>query len=207
MHLPDGIVPLGFALAGYGASAGLCALCLSRIAQRPDPRAAVPRAAMMTAAFFAASLVAIPVPPASVHLVLSGLMGVMLGWFAFPAILVGLFLQAVMFGHGGLTSLGLNGVIIGLPALLAGAVWWLAAPRFWVAGAVAAGAGAVALSLGLFAAILLAGLPAHLDAGAERAALAALVLAHVPLIVVEGVVVLGVIRLLRRIEPGMVPHG
>jgi cobalt/nickel transport system permease protein len=207
MHLPDGIVAVDFALAGYAASAGICALCLRQIGKRPDPRAGIPRAAMMTAAFFAASLVAIPVPPASVHMLLSGLMGVLLGWFAFPAILVGLFLQAVMFGHGGLTSLGLNGLIIGLPALAAGGTFHLLGARFPALGALVAGAGAVALALGLFAAILLAGLPAHLDAGAERAALVALALAHLPLMVVEGVVVLGVIRVLRRIEPGMLRNG
>jgi cobalt/nickel transport system permease protein len=206
MHLPDGVVPVEFALAGYGASAAICALCLRRIAAQRDPAAAIPRAAMLTAAFFAATLVAIPVPPVSVHMVLSGLMGVMLGWFAFPAILVGLFLQAVMFGHGGLTSLGLNGVIIGLPALLAGGLYRLAGARMPAVAAAGAGAGAVAVALALFAAILLAGLPTQIDAGAERVALAAMAVAHLPLMLAEGAIVLAVLAVLRRVEPGMLPR-
>jgi len=119
MHIPDGILPLGLSLGGWAIAAGLTALSLNRIAAQPDPRAGLPRAAMMTAAFFAASLIHIPVPPSSVHLVLPGLMGAMLGWYALPAILIGLAFQAVMFGHGGLTTLGVNAVILGLPALAA----------------------------------------------------------------------------------------
>ena len=56
-------------------------------------------------------------------LVLGGLLGAVLGYFAFPAILVALFFQAVMFGHGGLTTLGINGVILGLPSLLSAMIF------------------------------------------------------------------------------------
>jgi len=207
MHLPDGIVPVGMALAGYAASGGLAALALNRIGHLPDPNAALPRAAMMTSVFFAASLVAIPVPPTSVHLMLSGLMGVMLGWFAFPAILVGLFLQAVLFGHGGLTTLGLNGLILGLPALLAAGLWRGLGRRAPDLAALLAGGGAVLAALAIFAAILLAGLPVALDRGAERAALGVLMLAHLPLVLAEAVIVLVTLRVLRRVEPGLLPHG
>lgn len=207
MHLPDGIVPVEFALAGYAASGVLTAFALSRVNRQPDPRAAIPRAAMLTTVFFAASLVAIPVPPASVHLMLSGLMGVMLGWFAMPAIMVGLFLQAVLFGHGGVTTLGLNGLILGLPALLAYGFWCAAGRRWPDAAALVAGSGAVALALAIFTAIVLSGLPVALDAGAETVAIKAFLLAHLPLVLAEGVVVVALLRVLRRVEPGLVPHG
>ncbi|MDD7971154.1 cobalt transporter CbiM [Roseinatronobacter alkalisoli] len=206
MHLPDGIVPVEFALAGYAASGVLTALALSQLNRQPDPRAAIPRAAMLTTVFFAAALVAIPVPPTSVHLMLSGLMGVMLGWFAMPAIMVGLFLQAVLFGHGGLTTLGLNGVIVGLPALLAFGFWQLAGRRWPDMAALVAGSGAVVLGLAVFAAIVLAGLPVALDSGAESLAIRAFLLAHLPLVLAEGVIVLALMRVLRRVEPGLVPH-
>lgn len=208
MHIPDGILPLGLTLGGWACAAGLTAFSLRRIAAQPDPRAGLPRAAMMTAAFFAASLIHIPVPPASVHLMLCGLMGVMLGWYALPAILIGLTFQAVMFGHGGLTTLGVNAVILGLPALAAFGVTYALAPvRHRVAVAVSsfiAGAGAVLMAVGLFTAILLAGLPAHLNAGAERAAIVALALAHLPLALAEGLIVAAVISFLRRISPEMI---
>ncbi len=207
MHLPDGLVPVEMALTGYGASAALTALALYCIRRQPDPRADLPRAAMLTTVFFAASAIAVPVPPVTAHLMLTGLMGVMLGWFAVPAIMVGLFLQAILLGHGGLTTLGLNGLILCPPALLAFAVWRLAGARFPDPAALLAGSGTVLLSLAILAGLVLAGLPAEIDAPAERAALGVLVLAHLPLVLAEGVIVMAVLRLLRRIEPALLPHG
>ncbi|WP_196257835.1 cobalt transporter CbiM [Pelagibacterium limicola] len=205
MHIPDGILPVGLAISGWIATGGLVALSVKRIESRPDPRAGIPRAAMMTAVFFAASLIHIPVPPTSVHLMLSGLMGAMLGWYAIPAIAIGLFLQAVMFGHGGLTTLGVNGIILGLPALAA-----FALPRqanrtgsalVQSAAGFAAGAGAILFAVALFTTILLAGLPAHLDADAERVAILTLAVAHLPLALAEGLVVAAVLGFLRRVSP------
>ncbi|MCC5992954.1 MAG: cobalt transporter CbiM [Rhodobacteraceae bacterium] len=207
MHLPDGIVPVEMALAGYGASAALAALALARVKALPDPQAEIPRVAMLTTVFFAASLVAVPVPPVSVHLMLGGLMGVMLGWFSVPAILVGLFLQAVLFGHGGITTLGLNGMIFCLPALMAFGLWQLAGRRWPDLVALAAGSGAVLMALAIFAAIVLVGLPVVVDAGAERVALSIFLIAHLPLAMAEGVIVMTLLRVLRRVEPRLLPHG
>lgn len=208
MHIPDGILPLGLTLGGWACAAGLTALSLNRIAKLPDPRAAMPRASMMTAVFFAASLIHIPVPPTSVHLLMAGLMGAMLGWYAMPAILIGLAFQALMFGHGGLTTLGVNGVIFGLPALAAfGFTRWLGGVAHPAAAALvsfATGAGAVLLAVALFTGILLAGLPAHLDAAAERGAIFALALAHLPLVLAEGLIVAAVVGFLRRTSPEMI---
>ena len=207
MHVPDGILPLAMTLGGWACSAGLVAISLKRIEALPDPRAGIPRAALLTAVYFAGSLIHIPVPPASVHLMLNGLMGVMLGWYAVPAILIGLFFQAVMFGHGGLTTLGVNGVIFALPALAAfGLMRMFGAHQGRIVSAIvafASGAGAVIGALALFAGILLAGLPAYLDAATERAAMVTLAIAHIPLIVVEGLVVAAVLQFLRRVSPGL----
>jgi cobalt/nickel transport system permease protein len=206
MHLPDGLVPAGMAVAGYAGCAALLGFSLKRIARLPDAGAAMPRAAMMTAVFFAASSIAIPVPPASVHPLLTGLLGVLLGWFAVPAILVGLFLQAVLFGHGGLTTIGLNGLILAPPALIAWGLWRLLRRRAPVLGAGLAGAGGAALSMAAFAAIVLAGLPAEIDAATERAALGVFILAHLPLVAVEGVIVVVALRALTQVEPALTRH-
>lgn len=207
MHLPDGLMPVEMALAGYAGSGLLATISLSRIKRLPDPSSVVPRAAMLTTVFFAASLVAIPVPPTTVHLMLAGLLGVMLGWFAIPAILVGLFLQAVLFGHGGLTTLGLNGLILGLPALLAFGLWRSAGRRWPDLVALCAGSGAVVLALVIFAALVLTGMPAALDARAEQAALWVFMLSHLPLVLAEGLIVLVVLRVLRRTAPQLLSHG
>jgi cobalt/nickel transport system permease protein len=112
MHIDDYILSapaLGALTAG--AAAGV-ALGLRRL--HPDR---LPRVAVLSSAFFVAGLIHVPLPPTSVHLVLTGLIGMVLGWAAFPAILVGLVLQAVMFGHGGITTLGVNTFIMAAPAV------------------------------------------------------------------------------------------
>lgn len=209
MHLPDGILPLPVTLAGYGASILITAFCLRQIRRRPDPHAEVPRAALLTAAFFVASLIHFPVPPASVHLILNGLLGVVLGWFAFPAILVGLLLQAVMFGHGGLTTLGINGLVLGIPALVASAFFQV--HRLWppssrrraaVFCAFLSGMLGIALAVVLFSTMLLQFLPVYLDASLERSALLALALAYSPVMILEGLLAAGLIAFFLRVAPG-----
>ncbi|MDE4173368.1 cobalt transporter CbiM [Phaeobacter sp. PT47_59] len=115
MHIVDGAlsnpVVIGGALAAAGGIAwGLKSLDLDRI----------PTAGVLSASFFVASLIHVPIGPSSVHLILNGLAGLMLGWAAFPALFVGLLLQAVFFGFGGLTVLGINTLNIALPAVLVG---------------------------------------------------------------------------------------
>ncbi len=78
----------------------------------------------MSAAIFAASVVVrLPLGPSAVHPVLNGLAGLVLGWAAVPAFLVSLFLQALLFQFGGITTLGINTVTMGFPAVLVYAVF------------------------------------------------------------------------------------
>ena len=212
MHLPDGLVHGGMAVAGYGLSAAVVGLSLWRVDRLPDPGALVPRAALVAAVFFAGSLVSIPVPPTSVHLILSGLVGVLLGWLAMPVVLIGLFFQAILFGHGGVTTLGLNALILGLPAILAFAVWRLArgdglGRPAAMALAAGLGAGGVVLAVGLFAAIVLLGLPADLDAATERRAIGIFMAAHLPVAVIEGVVTAAAVGFLHRAGSGLLRYG
>ena len=212
MHIPDGILPLPATLGGYAVSIGIAWYCIRTINQRTDPPEEVPKAALLTAVFFSASLIQIPFPPASVHFVLAGLLGALLGLFAFPAILVGLFFQAVMFGHGGLTTLGINGVIVGLPALMAAGFFQChkrtscpSGRRTAVFGFVA-GAGATTISVVLFALILVFFMPAHLDAAVERSALMLLMLSHIPLVLVEGAATAFIVVYLRRVKPQLLGY-
>lgn len=207
MHIPDGILPVPVTAAGYAATAAVTWYSVRKINQKQNPREDVPKASLLTAAFFVVSWIHIPVPPASVHLVLNGLLGAVLGYFAFPAILIGLFFQAVMFQHGGLTTLGVNAIIMGLPALLSHYIFRLR--KFgnkegqtmtsvfgFLAGSIALG-----ISVAMFVMILLTNMPAGLDVSTERAAINTLVLAHLPLIVIEGVFTALVAVFLRRVRP------
>jgi cobalt/nickel transport system permease protein len=152
----------------------------------------------MSAAFFVASLVHVPVGPSNVHLILNGLLGIVLGWAAVPAIFVGLLLQAMFFGYGGITVLGVNTVIMGLPAV---ACFYLFAPMVrrdgghtWAWGALA-GASAVLLTCGgVGGALALSGrefLPAA----------ALVIIAHLPVMMVEAVITGTIVVFLRRVKP------
>jgi ABC-type Co2+ transport system permease subunit len=113
VHIAEGVLPLDWIIGGFTLAAVLVAVGARRLTDTE-----IPRVALFTAAFFVASLIHVPVGLTSVHLLLNGLVGVILGWRSGLAIAVGLFLQAVLVGHGGISSLGVNACVITLPALL-----------------------------------------------------------------------------------------
>jgi len=210
MHIPDGILTPEVIIGGYVTTATLTAFSLRKINQQPDPQASIPKAALMTAAFFVASWIHVPVPPTSVHLVLNGLLGVVLGWYAVPAILIGLFLQAIMFQHGGLTTLGVNATMMGVPALLAFGVFQLR-NRLQLNGKFATNlfaffGGALGLGLGALIAftLLVTSIPTYIDVAAEQTAITTLTVAHLPLALIEGVFTVLIISFLLRVRPDMV---
>jgi cobalt/nickel transport system permease protein len=114
VHISDGILTWPW-LAGGAVVAALLALAGAWRLRDEE----IPQVALMAAAFFVASLAHVNVGHSNAHLLLCGLMGVVLGRRAPLAIPVGLFLQAALFGHGGLTTIGINSCIMTLPALLA----------------------------------------------------------------------------------------
>lgn len=125
MHIPDGLLPPSVCISSYAITGGITWFSLRQIRKEEDYQQQIPKASLLTAAFFVSSLIHIPIPPFSIHLILNGVMGLILGYFAFPAILIGLFFQAVFFQHGGLSTLGINAIIMGLPSLVAYHLWQL----------------------------------------------------------------------------------
>jgi len=179
----------GAAAAAVGTSIGLYKLDYQR----------VPQVAVLSSAFFVVSLIHVPLGPASVHLVLIGLMGLILGWAAFPAVLIALLLQAIFFPFGGLTTLGLNTLTMALPAVVCGGLFRRAVRNgneFLVSVAGFA-AGATAILLG---SLLVGG--ALLAAGRQFAVFGELfVIANLPLAAVEGLVTASAVVLLRKVRP------
>jgi len=194
MHIVDGalanpVVIAGGVLAIAGIGWGMRRLELENI----------PAAGVLSATFFVASLVHVPIGPSSVHLVMNGLAGLVLGWAAFPALFIGLLLQAVFFGFGGLTVLGVNTVAIALPAVIFHGLCRRGVQRnnpmlsaTW--GAVAGG-GAIALTA-LLVALFLA------LSGAEFLPAAKLVfVAHIPVMIVEALLCAAAVYLVRKVKP------
>jgi cobalt/nickel transport system permease protein len=164
VHISDGVLSPAWLASGFAVAALLTLLGFWRIRDEE-----IPRIALMTAAFFVASLLHVRVGPTSVHLLLNGLVGVVLGPRAALAIPVGLFLQAALLGHGGFGSLGVNSCIMVVPALLAWQLFgflarlpWLRRPWFR-STLVAAGTLAWVLSLVYSLALLFTNDPRHLS--------------------------------------------
>lgn len=199
MHIPDGVLAAPLLVAGATAAIAGCAWGLRHI----EPER-IPQVALVSAVLFVAALVHFPVGPSSVHLVLGGLAGVMLGWAAFPAVVVALVLQAVMFGFGGLAVLGVNAVNLALPAVLCGLAFALAhrrgSRRLSLAAAAAAGGGSVLFSALLTSLSILAGAPQF-----GLSAWAVLV-AALPVMVVEAVFTAAAVGLVLKVKPEALPR-
>jgi cobalt/nickel transport system permease protein len=126
VHISDGVLAAPWWLGGYAVAAAFIALAVWRI--RDDE---VPRIALLTAAFFVISLIHVPLGFTSVHLLMNGLVGILLGPRAALAIACSLFLQYWLIGHGGLQTLGVNTCIIALPALFAWLLMWACQQLPW----------------------------------------------------------------------------
>ena len=194
MHISDGVVATPLWLGSYVVSAAIIA-ATTRKTQPED----IPKTAIMTSVFFVASLIHVPIGPTSVHLILNGLLGIILGPFAFTSIFLGLLLQAFLFQHGGITTIGVNSVMMGLPALLVYRMFDLHRKfRFKLNAAIF---GALSGALGIFlGAIILAAL--LITTGSEFIVVAKLaLLAHVPVIVIEAIVTGFIASFLKTVKP------
>jgi cobalt/nickel transport system permease protein len=194
MHIVDGAlsnpVVIGGAVAAVGGIAvGLRSLDLDRI----------PTAGVLSATFFVASLIHVPIGPSSVHLILNGLAGLLLGWAAFPALFVGLLLQAVFIGFGGLTVLGVNSINIAFSAVLT----WMIFGRLIGRGTPVAGAiwGAIGGAFSIAATAVLVALSLALSGDAFLPAAKLVILAHIPILAIEAVLTGFAVLLARKVKP------
>ena len=194
MHISDGVLSAPVSIGGYAVAVGILALSVRKM--RMDE---VPKVSVVTAVFFVASLIHIPIGPTSVHLILNGLAGVILGWSAFISIFFGIALQSILLQHGGITAIGANACMMGLPAFAAYVIFKVRSlTQFkYKEATFGAIAGAVAV---LLAAVLLA--LALITTGEEFLIIAKLaVLAHIPVMVVEGIIIGFCAAFLARVKP------
>jgi len=194
MHIVDGALANEVVIGSTVLAVGGIALGL-----RSLPAEKMPAAGVLSATFFVASLIHVPIGPSSVHLIMNGLAGLVLGWAAFPALFVGLLLQAVFFGFGGLTVLGVNTLNIALPAV---AVYYLCragirSPSTTVAAVWGAIGGALAIALTTVCVAISLALT-----GDEFVPAAKLVFfAHIPIMVIEALITGAAVYLAHRVKP------
>jgi cobalt/nickel transport system permease protein len=195
MHISEGVLSgtvllSGGAMAAAGTAIGLKKLDYDHIA----------RVGLLSAAFFVSSLIHVPIGPSSIHLIMNGIVGLMLGWAAFPAILVALLLQTIFFQFGGITTLGVNTMIMALPAIVCAGVFgpWVRKKNS-LSAAAAFGCGFCSV---LCSALCVALALVLTEENFFEVALLA-VFAHIPVMIIEGIVVAFCIGFLKKVEPAM----
>ncbi|MBT9138807.1 MAG: Fused nickel transport protein NikMN [Syntrophomonadaceae bacterium] len=201
MHISDGVLSPQVWISGYVITMALTAYVLARKTDTSE----LPKLSIITAALFVASLIHIPIGPTSVHLVLTGLAGITLGLLAFPAVLVALILQALLFQHGGITTIGINTINLGLPALAVYGLFLLGTRtnirgKHGIFGGLAGG---MAVALG----ILLLSLSLLVTGEHLKDAIPFVVVAHLPLIAIEAIVVGAFAGFVTRVSPQVLKNG
>lgn len=200
MHISEGVLSApvlvaGAVLSGAGVAVGLKKMRYEKI----------PEVAVLSSAFFVASLIHVPIGPSAAHLVLNGLLGILLGWMAFPSIFVALALQALLFQFGGFTVLGVNTFVMAAPAVLVYLIFSHLVKRenlavIGIAGFLS-GMGGIALGAILIAFALI-------STGESFASVAKVIaVAHIPIMVIEGVVTAFCVLFLRKVKPEILEVG
>ncbi len=197
VHIVDGILAPEVWITGLVLTVIILAYTLSKVKAEE-----IPKLSLVTAAIFVASLIHIPIGPTSVHLILAGLAAVLLGLGAFPSVFVALLLQAFLFQHGGITTIGINTIIIGLPALASYGLFMFGVNRtkfrhkLVIFGALAGGI-AIVLTVVLISIVLLV-------TGEEFLGVVVLLaVAHIPVAIIEAVIVGSVVGFLTKVKPEM----
>lgn len=196
MHISEGILSAPVLVGGVVLA--IVGLTVSVRRLKPED---IPKTAMLCAVFFMVSLVRLPIGPGSVHLVLCGLMGAVLGWGAFISIFMALLLQGILFQFGGMTTLGINTFNMAAPVILLSIVLGrlLCGQNGFISLA-------TAFCLGALSILLAAGLTAFslwLSGGHFLIIAQALIVAHLPLAGVEGSITLVCVYFLRKVKPDM----
>ncbi|MBD5608119.1 MAG: cobalt transporter CbiM [Desulfovibrio sp.] len=197
MHISEGVLSAPVLAVGAALAIGGVAVGLKKL--KDDQ---VVLCGMLSAAFFVGSLVHVPVGVGNAHLLLTGLLGCLLGWAAFPAVFAALLLQALLFQYGGLTTLGVNTFCMGFSAVLS----WYAFRAIYKIYPSPAGLKVAAFCGGFlgtaFGAILAALSLIFTDEGFFAAA-GILLAAHLPVMLIEGLITMFSAWFIARVNPEM----
>lgn len=213
MHLAEDLLPLGQAIAwsAVAVPAVVWSIRGKQPAQRDTASSSVIMAGV-TSLLFAATLLPLPVPVvgATSHICLTPVLALVVGVrrIVWPTFFV-LVLQAVFFAHGGLTTLGVNTLTLGLFGPLTAVGIWALLRKLDLDNALglalACGVGGLTVYVG--DAVVLA--VALSDVTAPTTTFGAVMLGfapvQVPLAVLEAIVSVGILRLLASRRPDLLP--
>jgi len=193
MHISEGVLPTWEIVTGWGLTLVGTAIGLRQL---KEDRLVL--AALLTSLFFVASLIHVPVGVGNAHLIFNGFIGLLLGWAAFPTILIGLLFQAILFQFGGLMVLGVNTFNMAFPAVVAHYLFknWIKSDGWkFYAGAFLSAFVAI-LGAGLLVAVELALAGERFIKDAEL-----IFLIHIPIATIEGVIYIFLLRFIKKTYP------
>ncbi len=193
MHISEGVLSApvlitGGALTAAGTVAGLKKIEMDKVAN----------VGILSATFFVASLVHVNIGPSSVHLILNGIIGLILGLASVPAILVALLLQSIFFQFGGISALGVNTINVALPGIICHYALRSFIFDSGIISSIAsflAGAGAVFLTSIMVAAALMFTEESFWETSIM------VITAHIPIMIIEGIVTVFCIQFLKKVRP------
>jgi cobalt/nickel transport system permease protein len=197
MHISEGVLSgqvlsVGAVIAVAGTAIGLKKIDYDKIVH----------VAILASAFFVASLIHINIGPASVHLILNGIVGLLLGFAAIPAIVAALLLQSVLFQYGGLTALGVNVVIMAFPAVLA---HYLFLPFLGRTSKLTFLAGFMAGLFSILFSCLLLGFALWFTDNNFLETSYAIIITYIPVMIIEGIVTGFCVSFLLKVYPEIIP--
>ncbi len=194
MHIADGVLSTSVAAGTSAVTAATLAYSVKGMTEEE-----MPKTSLMAGVFFAVSLISIPVGPSTIHPLFAGLLGVILGRRAPLAIFVGLLLQAVLFQHGGLTTLGANTLMLAVPALLSYRVYHALTGRpVFFRGALVGG---LSVAITVFLLVILLILTDMAFTEGTFSVINILFLSHLPLMAIEAVVTGSALQLIYKARP------
>jgi len=201
VHISDGILSSSVITIGWGITLLFIVASLWWSNKHLDIVEEIPKFSVMTGAFFVASCISIPIGPTCVHLIFNGLLGVILGPLSYLAMVIGLTLQALLLQHGGVTTIGINSLNVGLPALICYFIFKKGYER-------RISLKTLGLFLGGFAIVLtVVLLSISLVSTGEQFKEVAIgaTIAHIPVMIIEALVTGSVVAYLLKVKPEMLP--
>jgi cobalt/nickel transport system permease protein len=210
MHIPDGFIAPHMYLPLYGGAAGAWAYGVRQLRRSLDDRT-LPLVAALTAFSFVVMMIMVPLPGGTTaHASGIAILAIVFGvWTAFLCISMVLLLQALLFGDGGITSLPLNALAMGLvgSATALGCYRlihrWRENAALFVAGWASTNASALVLAIALGLQPVIAsdasGQPLFFPFGLSIT-LPAVMIPHALLGVGEGLLTLSLVRFVRQTQ-------
>jgi cobalt/nickel transport system permease protein len=126
MHIPDGILPVWLWVSGFLIMAAVLTVCLYRL-RNMDRKKKIPLLGVLSAVMLVA--MSLEILPIGYHLNLSVVAGILLGpSLGFIAAFIVNSMLALL-GHGGITVMGLNTLLLGAEAMLGHTLFYLFTKR------------------------------------------------------------------------------